>query len=707
MDLIQQLAQELQIRPEQAKNAVELLDAGNTVPFVARYRKEATGALDDGQLRTLSQRMAALRQLEQRREDIRRLIGEQGKLTDTLDKQLTQAATLQQVEDLYLPFRPKRRTRAMAAREQGLEPLAGLILSGRVVPQQAAQRFVSEDKGVADIEAALSGARDIVAEQLSDDAPLREVLRRNINQNGVIACKPSKDLDEASPYATYKDFSQPARQIPPHRMLALLRAEREGALKLDLQVEEQLLEKRTLLQLPRAQNEECALQHGMIARDAVKRLILPALERELRKELTEAAQRQAIRVFGINLESVLMGAPVKDRVVLALDPGYRTGNKAAVVDKTGRVLHTGVVYMTLPNHDLEKAKAQVMDWVKRYGVSAIAIGNGTASRETEAAISQWIAPVIDKVQYAVVSEAGASVYSASELAAQEFPDLDVSVRSAVSIARRLQDPMAELIKIDPRSIGVGQYQHDVDPKELSEELDGVLESTVSRVGVFVNTASVPLLSHVAGISRKVAQNVVDYREKNGAFATRKALKKVPGLGERTFEQCAGFLRIVGGEEPLDATGIHPESYPVAKQLLRVMPKEGAQRVDALKTLNVEQTATKLSVGVHTLRDIKDELLRPGRDPREDLPAPLKRAPATALEDLKAGTKVSGTVRSVTDFGAFVDIGIKENALIHVSRMAKQFVKHPSDVLRPGDVVEGTIIEVDVKRKRIALSLIED
>lgn len=707
MDLMQQLAQEMQLRPAQVQNAVELLDAGNTVPFIARYRKEATGALDDAQLRVLSQRLSALRQLDARREDVRRLISEQGQLSEALQKQLNDAATLQQVEDLYLPFRPKRRTRAMMARERGLEPLAGLILSGRVQPQEAAVRFVNTQKDVPDADAALAGARDIVAEQLSDDAPLREVLRRTVNQSGVIQCKPAKELDEASPYAAYKDFSQPARQIPPHRMLALLRAEREGALKLDLQVDGQTLEKRTLLQLPRAQNQACAQQHELIARDAVKRLILPALERELRKELTEIAQRQAIRVFGINLESVLMAAPVKGRVVLGLDPGYRTGNKAAIVDETGRVLHTGVVYMTLPNHDMEKAKAQVMDWIRRYRVTAIAIGNGTASRESEAAVAQWIAPIIDQVQYAVVSEAGASVYSASELASQEFPDLDVSVRSAVSIARRLQDPMAELIKIDPRSIGVGQYQHDVDPKALEEELDGVLESTVSRVGVFVNTASVPLLSHVAGISRKVAQNVVAYREKNGAFSSRKVLKKVPGLGERTFEQCAGFLRIVGGDDPLDATGIHPESYPVAKKLLRALPADGAQRGQALKTLDVARTAQQLGVGTHTLRDIAEELQRPGRDPREDLPAPLKRAPAAALEDLKAGQKVSGTVRSVTDFGAFVDIGIKENALIHVSRMAKRFIKHPSDVLRPGDVVEGTIIDVDVKRRRIALSLIEE
>ena len=717
MDIQAMLAAEFRVRPAQVESVVKLIDEGNTIPFIARYRKEATGSLDDQTLREMSERLTALRKLDARRAEIEKALTEQGVLTDELTSKLAAAKTLSEMEDIYRPYRPKRRTRATIARERGLEPLSTLILLQQpfkgTLEEQAA-KFISEEKGVPDAEAALSGARDLIAETLSDDADKRKRLRETFQRQAVLETKAATEED--SVYRQYYEYSEPIARIPAHRVLAINRGEREGFLKVALRMDAVQAEDILKKDLIHSQGE-CARQLELACEDAWDRLIAPAVERELRGELSDRAGEGAIHVFSQNLHQLLMQPPVKGHVTLGVDPGFRTGCKLAVIDETGRVLETGVGYFTLPVHEKQKeqAKATVAGMIARHHVTAIAIGNGTASRESEAFVAQLLKeiPRGNEIKYAIVNEAGASVYSASKLGAEEFPQFDVSLRSAVSIARRLQDPLAELVKIDPKSIGVGQYQHDLKEAELSDALDGVVESCVNAVGVELSTASPSLLSHVAGVGPALAKNIAAYRDENG-IPTRAALKKVPKLGPRAFEQCAGFLRVRESKNPLDATGVHPESYAAAKALIETLgyelsdmrggaPEDFAAKV---KIFGAERLAEKLGLGLPTLTDIVAELDKPGRDPRDDLPPVLLRSDVLSMDDLAPGMELTGTVRNVIDFGAFVDIGVHQDGLVHISRMANKFIRHPSEVVKVGDVVKVWVVEVDKKKNRIALTMLK-
>ena len=711
MDFVNQLAGEFKLRPQQVQAAVELLDAGNTIPFIARYRKEATGSLDDQVLREMAERLEYLRNLEKRREEIAASLEEQGVLNDELKAQLAKAVTLSELEDIYRPYRPKRRTRATVAKERGLEPLAlWLMLQQAGNPAEEAAKYIDPEKEVPDAETALAGARDIIAETVSDSAEIRKGLRALLNREGVICSKAAKEED--SVYSMYYDFREPVRTIAAHRILAVNRGEREEFLKVSLEApEEKALDaiRRTFVRnsTPAAQQvaEACA--------NAWERLVFPSLEREIRSDLTDRANVSAIKVFSDNLHQLLMQPPIKGKVTLGVDPGFRTGCKLAVVDENGKVLDTGVGYFTLPGNEARKAEAAklVKAFAKKYGITAIAIGNGTASRESEQFIVSLL-PELPGVAYMIVSEAGASVYSASKLAAEEFPDFDVTQRSAVSIARRMQDPLAELVKIDPKAIGVGQYQHDLKQNELTAALDGVVEQCVNQVGVEVSTASAELLSHVAGIGPALAKNIVAYREENG-IASRAALKKVPKLGPKAFEQCAGFLRVMDSKNPLDATAVHPESYDAAKLLLEKLGYDlkeirggAANVVQRADRYGREKLAAEIGTGLPTLNDMLAELAKPGRDPRDELPKPVLRTDVLEMKDLKPGMELTGTVRNVIDFGAFVDIGVHQDGLVHISRMAEKFIRHPSEVVRVGDIVKVWVVSVDEQKKRIALTMVQ-
>lgn len=708
--IVKRVASELQLPAGKVKTTVNLLDEGNTIPFIARYRKEMTGELDENQLREIEERVRYLRSLEERKREVVRLIDEQGKLTDELLAAIEQAAKLQEVEDLYRPYRQKRKTRASVAKEKGLEPLAQWILAQ---PRQGdllaeAAKYVSEDKGVAAPEDAVQGAMDIIAEQLADDAKLRAWLRRYTQEHGIVRTE-AKDAEQESVYEMYYAYQEPVRKLPPHRILAINRGEREDVLKVTLEVPTERIHDYMAKQIVKGPS---AVRETLTAviEDAYKRLLAPSIEREVRGEMTEKAEEQAIQIFAENLRNLLLQPPVKGKVVLGVDPAYRTGCKLAVVDETGKMLEIAVTYPTPPNNKIAEAKATFRRLIDKYGVELIVIGNGTASRETEQFVAELIGEMKGRgLQYLIVSEAGASVYSASKLAQEEFPDLDVAERSAISIARRLQDPLAELVKIEPKAIGVGQYQHDVTQKRLEESLKFVVESAVNHVGVDVNTASPSLLSYVSGINATLAKNIVKYREENGKFANRAQLQKVPRLGAKAYEQCAGFLRIGDGSNPLDNTPIHPESYDVVDRLFRELKLElselGTPRLkEELQRLNAEEMAEKLGVGVPTLRDIVDSLMRPGRDPREELPAPIFRTDVLQIEDLKPGMELQGTVRNVIDFGAFVDIGIKNDGLVHISQLSHSYVKHPMDVVSVGDIVTVWVLNVDVKKGRVGLTM---
>ena len=712
MDILSILSQEFDVNPAIAERIVALIDEGNTIPFIARYRKEQTGAMDDQKLREMSERLEYLRNLDKRREAIEHAIEEQGKLTDEIRAKLTACQTLSALEDIYRPYKPKRRTRAMIAREKGVEPLARAIMAQRRgdVPEQLAGAYISEEKGVPDAETAIQLAQDILAEEISDDANIRQKLRELIKRQGMLRSAAAKEGD--SVYAQYYDYKEPVSRAADHRILALNRGEREEWLKVSVEIDEALAHQTICRQVISPPSACCEVVRAA-AKDAWGRLIGPSLEREIRSELTDRANEGAIRVFGQNVGQLLMQPPIRGKVTLGVDPGFRTGCKLAVVDATGKVLETGVGHFTIPGQDRakEQAKRLILSMIRRHGVTAIAIGNGTASRESEQFIASLL-PEVPGVQYMIVSEAGASVYSASKLAAEEFPEYDVSLRSAVSIARRMQDPLAELVKIDPKAIGVGQYQHDLKQAELESALDGVVESCVSSVGVDVETASVQLLTHVAGIGKALAANIVAYRDENG-ITSRAQLKKVPKLGPKAYEQCAGFLR-VRGANPLDATAVHPESYQAAKALMahlgydaKDLKKGGIAGVRArVEQEGAQKLAAELGVGAMTLMDIADELEKPGRDPREDLPPPVLRTDVLSMEDLAVGMELTGTVRNVIDFGAFVDIGVHQDGLVHISRMSERFIRHPSEAVSVGDVVKVWVIDVDQKKKRIALTMVK-
>lgn len=719
MDMIETLAKELSIGRQQAESAVRLLDEDNTIPFIARYRKEVTGGLDDTVLRALEERLRYLRSLQKRREEVFALIQASGKLNEQqlnqVEASLQRASLLSEVEDIYRPYKQKRKTRASVAREKGLEPLAQFLQAQRQGSslEQEAQKFVDPKKRVEDAAQAIAGAQDILAEQLSDSPQVRARLREYLQKNAQILT--TIGTKENKIYKMYSDYSESIGKIPSHRVLAIDRGEREEALKVSLEADSQaavhLLEQELI-----RKNSPFAKQLREVCEDSYKRLLFPSLERQLRAQLTERAAAQAIGVFSENLKNLLMQPPVKGAVTMGFDPAYRTGCKIAVVDPTGKVLDTTVVYPTPPANRTEEAKKMLTQLIQKYGVTVIAIGNGTASKESEIFVAQMLGELNPKLQhkvsYMLVSEAGASVYSASELGAKEFPQFDVSLRSAVSIARRLQDPLAELVKIDPKSIGVGQYQHDMPAKEMDAALGGVVEDCVNRVGVDLNTASQSLLSYVAGINQTVAKNIVSYREESGSFTKRSQLMKVPKLGKKAFEQCAGFLRVPESEEPLDRTGVHPESYPAAKKLLTLCGyrtqdlQEGKleQLAQRVAQMGQAQVAQRIGVGEPTLRDMVAELSKPGRDPRDELPKPLLRTDVMEMSDLKEGMVLTGTVRNVTDFGAFVDIAVHEDGLVHISQISKRRISHPSQVLKVGDIVQVKVLEVDLERRRISLTM---
>ena len=713
--IILQIAQELDKRPEHVENVARLLDEGNTIPFIARYRKELHGAMDDTSLRTLEERLQYLRGLRERREAVKSAISEQGKLTEELASAIDAAKTLAEVEDLYRPYKQKRRTRATMAREKGLEPLAELLFAqGPDCPDplEEAGKYVDPEKGVETAEEALAGASDIVAEQISDDAELRKRLRLLLEKNGSL--RSAAQTEEDSVYRLYYDFSQALSKLQGHQILAVNRGEKEEVLKVSLELDRELALQTVRRHVVKPGSPVMAFVKAA-AEDAYDRLIFPSLEREARSALTEEACEGAIGQFALNLRPLLMQPPVKGKVTMGLDPGYRMGCKVAVVDGTGKVLDTAVVYPTYGERQKNEAIAALAKLIKRHGVEHIAIGNGTASRETEQMAVELIRQVNGigaGVSYMIVSEAGASVYSASKLAAEEFPQFDVNLRSAVSIARRLQDPLAELVKIDPKAIGVGQYQHDMPPKRLGEALDGVVEDCVNAVGVDVNTASPSLLQRVAGLNATTAKNVVAYREENGPFTARKQILKVPKLGPKAFQQCAGFLRVPESKSVLDNTAVHPESYDAAEKLLALtghsladVGGEGLRDLSAqVKSYGEERAAAECGVGLPTLRDVMGELMKPGRDIRDDLPQPILRTDVLEMKDLKPGMVLTGTVRNVIDFGAFVDIGVHQDGLVHISQVADKFVRHPSEVVSVGDVVKVTVLEVDEGKKRISLSM---
>ena len=714
MDISKILCKELGLEEWQVNAVISLSDEGCTIPFIARYRKEAHGSLDDQKIHSLIERLEYLRSLDARREEIDKAITEQGKMTDEIKASLAAAETLAALEDIYRPFRPKRRTRATIAKEKGLNPLAEKIMAqGKEDPLSLAAEFVNSDLGVETVDDALAGAKDIIAEMASDDPEIRKRLRNLYNLGGTVTVK-AVDPEKDSVYTMYYDHSEPVGKIASHRVLAIDRGEKEEFLKVSVTIETDKAYKALEAVMIKNAFSPCADVVREAYIDAYSRLIAPSVEREIRAALTEVACTGAIKNFSNNLHQLLMQPPVKNKVTMGLDPGYRTGCKVAVVDGIGRVMDTGVIYITHGENQLESAKKKVSSLIAKYGVECIAIGNGTASKETEMFVSDLLRKTGSKALYMVVSEAGASVYSASKLAAEEFPDYDLTLRSAISIARRLQDPLAELVKIDPKSIGVGQYQHDMPPKQLAEALDFVVENCVNSVGVDLNTASVSLLSRVSGISSAIAKNIVAYREENGALKSRAELKKVPKLGPKAFEQAAGFLRITGGKEPLDSTAVHPESYPAAKALLKTLGyvesdisagKLSSLRDEAEK-IGLPSLAEKLGIGIPTLSDVIDELMKPGRDPRDELPPPLLRSDVLEIKDLKPGMEITGTVRNVIDFGAFVDIGVHQDGLVHISQISKTFIKHPSDVLKTGDIVKVWVISVDEAKKRIALTMIE-
>ncbi|MCL1787261.1 MAG: RNA-binding transcriptional accessory protein [Defluviitaleaceae bacterium] len=716
MDIIAKLTQEFALQRWQVENTVTLIDEDNTIPFIARYRKEQTGSMDDQQLRELSERLIYLRNLEERKAAIIASLTEHGHLTEELAASVAGAVTLQAVEDIYRPYKPKRRTRATIAIEKGLQPLADIIWEQDATTglEEIAAPFVDAEKGVETVADALQGAMDILAEKISDDPACRTLVRQLTFDSGIIASELSKKGKEnpednaAAVYEMYFEFSEPIKKIAGHRTLAINRGEKEGFLKVDIAApEERILEELHKLFIKRNDFTQRLMEDTLA--DSYKRLTAPAVEREMRNLLTEQAEEGAIKVFGQNLRQLLMQAPIKENIVLAIDPGFRTGCKLAVVDETGKVLETGVVYCTTTK-DTGPSKKMLAQMINRHKVTVIAIGNGTASRETEVVVAELLKETGIKAQYVIVNEAGASVYSASKLGADEFPDFDVALRSAVSIGRRLQDPLAELVKIDPKSIGIGQYQHDMNQKNLSETLSGVVESCVNSVGVDLNTASPSLLSYVAGVSPAVAKNILTYREENGKFTDRKQLLKVAKLGPKAYEQCAGFLRVPGGKNPLDNTAVHPESYAIAQAYLQYTPPAPAKVTKSLKDLSAtpkvdyNTMAKDLGVGVPTLKDIVKELEKPGRDPRDELPPVLLRSDVLEMEDLEEGMILTGTVRNVIDFGAFVDIGVHQDGLVHISQIAKRRINHPLDAVQLGDVVKVKVLSVDLKKKRIALSM---
>lgn len=710
MDIIGQLSEELKIRQSQIEAAVKLIDDGNTIPFIARYRKEATGALDDQQLRELFERLTYLRGLQKRKEEVYTAIEGLELMTDEIRDMLEKAVTLAAVEDIYRPFKPKKKTRAGIAKEKGLQPLADFIMEQTLAdPEKEAEKYLNEEKNVATISDAIAGACDIIAETISDDTALRTRLGEFYDKTSLIVSKQAKE-EENSVYENYFDYREAVAKIPTHRILAIDRGEREGVLKVAVEVEEdealRIIEKMFV-----KSKNSCANLVKSAAEDAFKRLIHPSIERRVRNELTDKACTGAIHVFSDNLRQLLMQPPVKNTVTLGLDPAYRTGCKIAVVDETGKVLDTTVVYPTPPQSKIPEAKAKLKQLIAKHHVTTIAIGNGTASHESECFVAELIKELPTPVSYMVVSEAGASVYSASKLAAEEFPEYDVSLRSAVSIARRLQDPLAELVKIDPKAIGVGQYQHDMPKNQLSDALGGVVEGCVNNVGADLNTASFSLLSYVAGINSTVAKNIVAYREENGAFKERKELLKVSKLGKKAYEQCAGFLRVHGGKNPLDNTGVHPESYDAVKKLLKLCEIDeneisgGCSSItEKTMAIGIKKAAEEIGVGVPTLEDILKELAKPGRDPRDELPKPLLRTDIMDMNSLTEGMELKGTVRNVIDFGVFVDIGVHQDGLVHISELCDRFVKHPLDVVKVGDIVNVKVLGVDAKKKRISLSM---
>ena len=714
MDINQKITEELGVKLWQVEAAVKLIDEGNTIPFIARYRKEATGTLDDEQLRKLYERLVYLRNLEEKKEQVLASIEEQGKLTEELKKQILEAQTQVVVEDLYRPYRPKRRTRATIAKEKGLEPLSTLIMLQKTKEslEEVAKQYINEEKGVANVQEALEGARDIIAENISDEADYRSWIRKQTMQKGHIISS-AKDEKAESVYENYYEFDEPVNRLAGYRTLALNRGEKEKFLTVKIEVPQedilQYLEKKII----RGENLSTTQILKEAIEDSYKRLIAPAIEREIRGELTEKAEDGAIEVFGKNLEQLLMQPPIVGHTVLGWDPAFRTGCKLAVVDPTGKVVDTTVIYPTAPTtpQKIQAAKDTLKKLIAKYNISLISVGNGTASRESEMIIVDLLKEIPQKVQYIIVNEAGASVYSASKLATEEFPNFDVGQRSAASIARRLQDPLAELVKIDPKSIGVGQYQHDMNQKKLNDTLSGVVESCVNRVGVDLNTASAPLLSYISGITSAIAKNIVAYREEQGRFETRKQLLKVAKLGPKAFEQCAGFLRIQNGKNPLDTTSVHPESYEAAEKLLK---KQGFTTEDicagklaglSLTIKDYKKLAEELEIGEITLRDIVKELEKPGRDPRDEMPKPILRTDVLEMKDLKEGMILKGTVRNVIDFGAFVDIGVHQDGLVHISQMTnKKFIKHPLEVVSVGDIVDVKVMSVDLKKKRIQLTM---
>ncbi|MBR3970382.1 MAG: RNA-binding transcriptional accessory protein [Ruminococcus sp.] len=710
MDINKTLAQEFSLRQEQVDNTVNLIDEGATIPFIARYRKEVTGSLDDQILRELSDRLTYLRNLEKRKEEVRTAITEQEKMTPEIENAISAAVTLVEVEDIYRPFKPKRRTRASIAREKGLEPLAVIIMAQEngTDPEAEAAAFVNEEKEVPDAAAAIQGAMDIIAEDISDDAELRKKLRSAVSEKGTVTSK-AADAEADSVYMNYYDYSEPAANVANHRVLALDRGEKEGFLKVSIVLDESVATDIIFSKYIKA-NNACGELVRAAAEDGYKRLIFPSIEREIRSEMTANAAEESIKVFASNLRQLLLQPPLKNSVILGLDPGYRTGCKVAVIDATGKVLDTNVVYCTPgPKTNIALSKKIIKELIEKHNVTTISIGNGTASRETEQFAAEVISEIPQKVSYIVVSEAGASVYSASKLAAEEFPDYDVSLRSAVSIARRLQDPLAELVKIEPKAIGVGQYQHDMPQARMNDALSGVVEDCVNSVGVDLNTASHSLLSYVAGINSAVAKNIVAYREENGRFTDRKELMKVPKLGKKAFEQCAGFLRVRDGKNPLDNTAVHPESYKAAEALINesgfTLADVAGGGISVSDSVDVNSVSEKLGIGAPTLTDIISELKKPGRDLRDELPPPLLRSgDVMEIKDLKPGMELVGTVRNIIDFGAFVDIGVHEDGLVHISQICSRYIKHPLEAVKVGEIVKVRVLEVDVKRSRIALTM---
>ncbi len=711
MDIIKILQEELSISRNQVEETIRLIDEGNTIPFIARYRKEVTGSLNDEVLRNLDERLRYLRNLEERKEQVLSSIREQEKLTPELEKKILEAQTLVAVEDLYRPYKQKRRTRATIAKEKGLEPLADLIILQMIKTPllEAASDYISEEKGVASAQEAIDGAKDILAERISDHAEYRTYIRNATMNQGSLSSS-AKDEEAESVYEMYYNYEEPLKKTAGHRILAINRGEKEKVLTVKVLAPEEVIIRYLEKQVIIRDNPVTSPVLSEVIKDSYDRLIAPAIEREVRSDLTETAENGAIRVFGKNLEQLLMQPPIVGRVVLGWDPAFRTGCKLAVVDETGKVLDTVVIYPTAPQNKVEEAKTVLKKLIKKYGISLISVGNGTASRESEAIIVELLKEIPEPVQYIIVNEAGASVYSASKLATEEFPNFDVGQRSAASIARRLQDPLAELVKIDPKSIGVGQYQHDMNQKHLSEALQGVVEDCVNKVGVDLNTASASLLEYISGISKPIAKNIVVYREENGAFESRSQLLKVAKLGPKAFEQCAGFMRIQGGKNPLDVTSVHPESYDAAKKLLKKLGYEAEELMNgglngiSKKIHNYKELAEELEIGEITLRDIVKELEKPARDPRDEMPKPILRTDVMEMKDLQPGMVLKGTVRNVIDFGAFVDIGVHQDGLVHISQISDKFIKHPLEAVSVGDIVEVKVISVDVPKKRIALTM---